>query len=594
MLENLPVVRSAPARALFLASAIVTVATLVWSHHLKLSGAMHGLTPIYYFLFTSLDYPAAAVALLILVIAALVPGGTGLRSILRWTGEHPFGIAVVCTLAMCLGAVTVYHNHPLSMDEYAPYFQSQAFAAGHLAGQFPAPLLDWLVPPYFQDYFLFVSPVTGQVASTYWPSFALLLAPFTFLGIPWACNPLISGLTLLAIHRLALAVFADRESAGMAVLLTAASPVFFANGISYYSMPAHLLANTVYALLLVQPTARKALLAGVVGSVALTLHNPVPHILFALPWLIWMAARTGGLKQLGWLIAGYLPLCLLLGLGWFWFTTDLQQSGLNAGAMAEVHAAGLQRIAGAFSMPSWSLLLARLISLAKVWLWAVPGLLILAGIGARRWRRNPVCRLLLYSALTTFAGYLLVPADQGHGWGYRYFHSAWLALPILATAAFASEPAGRLDAPNTRSNAGAGSSASGVWTTGLDATRSFVTVCALLTLVIGVGFRARQMNGFIGKDLQQVPAYLGTEPRVVIINVDDSFYGVDLVQNDPWLRGGVIRMISHDTAADAQMMGQYFPTLHQVFTDASGSVWSAGPVKPGAIAGTSAPAAGAR
>ena len=30
--------------------------------------------------------------------------------------------------------------------------------------------------------------------------------------------------------------------------------------------------------------------------------------------------------------------------------------------------------------------------------------------------------------------FLFVWADQGHGWGFRYFHSAWLALPLLATA----------------------------------------------------------------------------------------------------------------------------------------------------------------
>ncbi|MGG2305238.1 hypothetical protein ACE4Z6_27835, partial [Salmonella enterica] len=82
--------------------------------------------------------------------------------------------------------------------------------------------------------------------------------------------------------------------AGLAILLTVASPVFFANGISYYSMPAHLFANALYALLLIDPTPRRAFAAGLLGSIALTLHNPVPHLLFALPWIGWLALRPGG------------------------------------------------------------------------------------------------------------------------------------------------------------------------------------------------------------------------------------------------------------------------------------------------------------
>ena len=39
---------------------------------------------------------------------------------------------------------------------------------------------------------------TGRIVTAYWPSFALVLAPFTWLGIPWACNPLLSAGTVLA------------------------------------------------------------------------------------------------------------------------------------------------------------------------------------------------------------------------------------------------------------------------------------------------------------------------------------------------------------------------------------------------------------
>ena len=559
MTVSLPVARSNGARTIFLVSAFVTVAIMLWDHHLKIGGAIPGLTPIYFFLFTVLDYPAAICALLILVCAVLIPDAIRPRSILRAIGEHPVVVSGIAAALLCVGSLTVYQNHPLAMDEYAQLFQSRIFAAGHLAGQFPAPLINWLIPEGFQNYFLSVSPTTGRVASEYWPAFALLLTPFTWLGIPWACNPLISGLTLIAIHRLALQLFADRESAGLALLLTAASPVFFANGISYYSMPAHLLANCVYALLLLAPTSRRAFAAGVVGSIALTLHNPVPHILFALPWLVWVVRREHGLRLFCWLSAGYLPLCVLLGIGWFWFYGHLAHEGMSAAQ--SLSSSGLGRVGGAFAVPNSTVLLARLIGLAKIWIWAVPGLVVLAAVGAWKWRADPKCRLLLVSALLTFLGFMFVPADQGHGWGFRYFHSAWVALPILAAAALTHRP--------------------GFSTNGIAASLeqgealTFVVACALLTLVVGVGFRAQQMHEFIAADLNQVPDYRGTEPRVVILDTTEQFYGADLVQNDPWVRGTIMRMVSRGKTEDAEMMRAAFPALHEVYDDRFGTVWSA-------------------
>lgn len=562
MLSNLPVARSPAVRTVFFVSALVTAGILLWAHHLLLRDQLHGLAPIFFVLFADFDYEAAMSLLVILVLAVFVPGGFSARPLLRWIGDHSLSVAAATAILLCAGSLVVYRNHPLSMDEYAQLFQSQAFAAGKLSGRLPVPLLDWLIPHHFQSQFLLVSEPTGAIISGYWPSFALVLTPFSWLGISWACNPVLSALTLIVIHRLALRIFADREAAGLAMLLTAASPVFFANGISYYSMPAHLFANSLFALLLLQPTARSALLAGIVGSVALTLHNPVPHILFALPWLVWIVTRPGGVRLFGWLCVGYAPLCLLLGLGWFWYSTDLVHATALAAAGTAAQLDSLQKIGSIFSLPSSTLLLARLIGIAKLWLWAVPGLLLLAGVGAWKWRHEPACRLLLASALATLIGYLIVPVDQGHGWGYRYFHSAWLALPLLAAGALTR---GRAAQEQTRNFED-------------DDMRAFVVGCALLTLFIGVGFRGVQIHDFITDDLAQMPAYSGTERRVVIIDIDNSFYGQDLVQNDPWLRGNVIRMVSHGAAEDAQMMSRYFPDLREVYDDRFGTVWSAAAV----------------
>jgi hypothetical protein len=553
------IARSRGIQILFFCSTLTGVCILLGSNYLGTHTQHYGLTPIFYVLFTELDSVACICSLLILVAAVLLPEPGSTRTVLRWLGERPAAIALASGLFLSAGALLVYQNHPLAMDEYTQLFQSRVFAAGHLAGSFPPALLDWLIPEGFQNYFLFVSKQTGAVASAYWPSFALLLTPFTALGIPWACNPTISALTVLAIHRLALRLFDDSEAAGMAVLLTVASPEFFANGISYYSMPAHLLANTAFAVLLTRPAPGRAFAAGVLGSVALTLHSPLPHLLFALPWLAWLALQPGRFRLLGSVAAGYAPLCIVLGLGWFWFTTDLRQAGMDAALAASTHAAQTARLGQAFVLPDTNVLVARLIGLAKIWVWAVPGLLILATIGAWRGWANIFTRLLVLSAMGTFTGFLFVSVDQGHGWGFRYFHPAWAALPLLAAGALRKEPAEAQTANLFAS----------------DDARSFVVGCALLTLVFGVGLRAWQIRDFIAHNLKQVPAYTGLERRVVIIDPSLSFYAGDLVQNDPWLRGDVIRMITRGSAEDAAMMRAHFPTLHRVYADRHGTVWSA-------------------
>jgi hypothetical protein len=569
VLTDSPVVRAAGPRVLLLVGAIVTIAILQWVNQLRLGGQLHGLTPIFFYLFTNGDFGASVCALLILILAIFVPVHAPTRSILRWAGEHPLLIAAASFAVLCCGALGIYHDHPLSMDEYAAYFQSQVFAGGHLTGQFPVPPMDWLIPPGFQSFFLNVSHTTGRVASSYWPAHALIMTPFTLIGMPWACNPLLSALTLLVVHRLALHMFEDIEAAGVALLLTVSSPVFFGIGISYYSMPSHLLANSLYAMLLIRPTPARAFAAGVVGSIALTLHNPIPHMLFAVPWLIWIATRRDGLRQLAALCVGYLPLCLLLGIGWFELSNHLRADGQQLVAAKTGAAGQIEAMLSVFSLPTATVLLSRLIALAKVWVWAVPGLLILACSGAVRGWGNSACRLFAASALITLIAYLFFPQDQGHGWGYRYFHSAWMALPLLATAAM-YRPAADGETP-------AGATAPGAGIFADQATRSYLAACILLTLVIGVGYRAWDMQRFMADDLKQVPHYNGTEHRVVIIDNTVSFYGADLVQNDPWLRGNEIRMFSHGAAEDAQMMQQNFPLLHQVYADRYGAVWSTAP-----------------
>lgn len=544
-------------RLLLVAGAVMAAGCVLWTQQLRLGGNTGGLAPIFFVLFAYFDSGAAKLSLAILLLALFVPRWNNIGRLLHWLGAHPLSIGLSVAVLLSLGTLFVYGNHPLAMDEFAPLFQSQVFAAGKLSGTYPVDLLNHLIPAEFQNWFLNTSKVTGEVSSSYWPSFALLLTPFTLLGIPWACNPLLSGITILVLNRLALRLFGSVEAAGMVTLLTLASPVFFADGISYYSMTAHMLANALFVLLLLTPSTGRLLAAGAVGSIALTLHNPVPHFLFALPWFVWLALQEKPVARLALLCAGYLPLSIVLGIGWFVHSGQLAHGG---GPVTD-GVGSLDNVAGAFAWPGLTLLYARLVGLAKLLLWAAPCLLVLAFAGAWRTRSDTRFATLIASAALTFAGYLFVWADQGHGWGFRYFHSAWLVLPLLATTL--------LYAPSKASPPVATDAAD---------VRTYVVACALMSLVAGIALRASQMNEFVDRHLAQLPGYAGSEPRVVVI-AGVGFYPYDLVQNDPFLRNPEVRMmrIGEETAAAIRL---HFPNYQVVYRDKFGEVWSGAPVAP--------------
>jgi hypothetical protein len=318
-----------------------------------------------------------------------------------------------------------------------------------------------------------------------------------------------------------------------------------------------MLANGVFALLLLDPTPRRLIAAGFVGSVALTLHNPVPHFLFALPWLLWVVANKNFLKRTLYLALGYLPLSVLIGIGWWVLGNSLIDVGPDLPSPRDAP------LSGYFQPPAHVLLLARLVGYSKVWLWAVPGLVVLACVGAWRWRRETPVRLLLASMLLTIGGYFFIWVEQGHGWGFRYFHSAWLALPLLATAAFARRPSQPHDAWSADRNVA-----------------GYVVACALLSLGLATGLRAWQMDDFISSHLAQIPDSPGPAARERVEFYDSSrnFYVMDLVQNDPFLRDPVIRVESHGPAANAEFMRKFRPRYVRAYANQNCEVWT--PARP--------------
>ena len=504
-----------------------------------------GFTPIFERLLLLHDRHAVWFCTAIAIAAAFCSCAAPFRRIAEIIDRYRSWTIVAIVAALALGSFFVYHDYPLAIDEYAAVFQAKIFASGHLVGYWPPYLVKWLVAPGFNGVFLVASPITGRVIEAYWPGFALLLAPFERLGAPWLCNPLLAGIGLYLIHRITLEITRDRVAAGFAVLFGVASGAYVANAISFYSMQAHLTANLLYAWLLMAPSRGRAFAAGLVGSLALILHNPFPHMLFALPWLLAFLVDRDRRRFLAPLIGGYLPLSIVGGIGWFW---------LRGRIGADLHRTGGSLLA-VFRLPDAVMWNARAAGLAKLWVWAVPCLLLFAVLGWVRWRRDRHVRLLAWSALATFLGYFFVVFDQGHGWGNRYFHSAWGVLPILAAGALAGGASG-----------------------GRERLTAFAGAAAVLSVLLLVPYQLYEIDHFIGRHLAQIPAPKRPGNDVFFVNPRGGFYIGDMIQNDPELRDPDLRMFSYGPRRDAALIRRLWPNAVEVDWGPYGEEWNLGPV----------------
>jgi hypothetical protein len=511
--------------------------------HLFLSS--RDFSPIFRYLLTSFDSQAAWLGLAVCLLAAF---WNQPAPILRWVntlGQRPVALALTTAVLLAFGALAVYHDYPLSMDEYAAVFQSKVFALGQGFAQVPGALVDWLVVSGFNGSFLTASPQTGRVIGQYWPGFALLLAAFQIFHAAWLCNAALSGFAMYLIHWITREISNDRQAAGWAMLFTLASGAFVANGLSYYSMQAHLCANLLFVALLMKPSRCRTLGAGLVGSVALTLHNPVPHALFALPWIVAMVAQANQRRYLLPLLIGYLP-GIGLGFGWLIFRSDIGSGGHEWAAMSGV-------AHGVFTWPAATLLNMRAAAWVKLWIWAVPCLFVFAVLGVIRWRASLIVRLLAASALLTWVGYLFIRFDQGHGWGFRYFHSAWGVIPILAGCAMA----GRSEADHKLV--------------------SFAGATAILSLLIIVPVQLSQIEGFVSQHLAQLASPRRPGNNIYFIHPLGGFYVADMVQFDPLLRDRDLLLVSHGADLDARFVEGNWPNAVKIGEGPAAEQWYLGP-----------------
>lgn len=406
------------------------------------------------------------------------------------------GVAVLVLVITALGTQIAFHNYALTADEYLADFQAGIFARGKFQAEIPSSLVDAVrvISPIYIEYF----PATHSWNTPYLPVYAAMRALFRLVDLAPLLNPVLAAVTILALYGTARNIWPDtKTNAVVPIILLAGSAQFLVMSMTAYSMPAHLALNTIWLWLYSQPNRRLFYLAPVIGVVALGLHQPFFHALFAAPFLL----RLG--LQRKWKATLIFAAIYLVGCaGWiFWWTHFRAHFGTSSATtvfrwfnprMGIIQPMNLLLIIG------WSCL-------------ATP---LLAVLGASRFFQLPaILQDAAMSCLLTFVFYCFFYLDQAHGWGYRYFHGVLSCLVLIAVAGWIhlSKIAGRPRAI------------------------AFLGIGAVISLFVQLPLRCLQAEAFV-RPFARASAVLHAIPKdVVAFDPRSAWYSADLIRNDPFL-----------------------------------------------------------
>jgi hypothetical protein len=403
------------------------------------------------------------------------------------------GAVFAVTLA---GTFLIMHSTPLSMDEYAATFQAKILAAGRVAAPIPA---QWqrfanALTPIFVSY-----RSADQVwLSTYLPGYAAVRALFSAVGVEVIVNPLLAAISVLSLAGASARLWpGDARRGRLAILYLATSSQFLLMSMSGYSWAAHLCFNLLWLYLVLRDDRLGLAAAPWVGVVALGLHNPFPHALFAAPFLL----RLLGTRRLGW-IAYYGAVYGVGVLAWY-------------RVMSYFHGqVGSGRALKIFGLPSPEGYFVQGMNLSLLLTWQAPAMalfLIAAFFLVRSMKQAE--RDLMAGLVLTFAFYFLFPQNQGHGWGYRYLYSVLGSAALLAASA-------------TVALAGPGGAV----------VRRLVVASAVAALLVQLPLRSLQAEHFV-RPYAATLRYIATRPaEAVIVDPTAAYYGRDLIRNDPLSR----------------------------------------------------------
>ncbi|MBY0528283.1 MAG: hypothetical protein K2R98_33140 [Gemmataceae bacterium] len=424
-----------------------------------------------------------------------------LQPIRRW---GIWVLALLVFLTTLAGTLTIYHRFPLTLDEYVVRWQAQVFLAGKVNAPIEGEFL--FLESGLRPFLVNFHPQKQEWSSGYWPVYALMYTPFAAADVGELLNPTLAAGTIPLIASVARKLWPDEDHApGVAALLLATSSQFLITGMSFYSMPAHLLLNLFWLWLYLRGDWAAWLPLPWVGVAAMGLHQPLLHALFVVPFLLRLV------RTRAWSVTLYTAAVYLAGCIWWYrwmFVTETNAAPTEESGLVN------SWIASAFSWPHGHTIIFQMMSLLELCSWQNLATVVLAVVGLLQIRQmsSPI-RDLTYSLGLTYLFFFFLSVSQGHGWGNRYLHGVLGNLVLLAVA-------GGLALRNQG---------------GALPFRRLVVATTVFSLAVQLPIRAWQVERFI-RPFARAMVYLEQMPEeVVVIDSPPVWHSRDLVRNEPFL-----------------------------------------------------------
>jgi len=418
----------------------------------------------------------------------------------------PLMVALGVLTATCVGRFVVHQNFDLCVDEYLNDFEVRILDQHHLVATMPEEWRDYsnaLKVPY-ENY----NSDKGYWASGFLPGFASLDYLFSEFDLSWALSPTLAALSILLLASLARRIFSDHSllAANLAVLLLALSPQFLAMAMTKFAWTAHLCSTLLWVWLLTHPNRLLFLLTPILGALLIGLHQPHVHPLVAAPFVLRLM-YTRQWKNFSWFVFWY----LIGAWGWYQVFTLLRPTAFASGGDLN----NLLLASGFSIIPVLLSLIFATFHAVTLLAWTTPVLVPFLGIFLFTWKQQPavVCDGFLAACLTFFF-YLFFPHPQGHGWGFRYLHSAYGLLALAAAG-------------------GALTLCREGWS-GQVAKALLASVA--FSLLVQIPYRIYEIRAMV-RPLALTWNYISSRPSdFIIIKTSDFWYSWDLIRNDPWLK----------------------------------------------------------
>ena len=405
----------------------------------------------------------------------------------------------------------VLFDYDLSRDEQLARFDAAIFSSGDLAADLRKP---WgrFADALNTDFMLPVSERTGWV-SGYLPLNAAIISLFDLLATSRLLGPfsvLLGGVALVGCAR---KLWPESRSATIvALLLYVGSGQVLLNAMTSYAMSLHLTANLCWLWLFLQRRNWADLLALAIAFVAVGLHQPLFHPMFAAPVLASLVfSRKWG--RAGLYFAGY------AGIAAFWFWWPQFSVGLTGMPLPGNKGSFLTRLLDELGRQRQTGLLEMIANLVRFVAWQHLLLLPLFLIGLTLVRKHAVLAGLALGIFLTIVVMAVILPYQGHGFGYRYLHGLIGNAILLAVAGY--QTAVRQET---------------VWASMMRRTTLAGLLCMLpLQLFFAHGFYKPYASASRAIDLSQ--------SDYVIVDPEGAPFAIDLVINDPFLENRPLRLV---------------------------------------------------